>query len=85
MEEGRGVLPQTFKGERQEVRTRERHYVRVVESSRERRFKCRAKYKKTVAEGLRRYLKVSVNVTELCDSPLKLVHLHGGLEVLWSH
>lgn len=30
LEEGRGVLPQASKGERQDVRTRERHYARGV-------------------------------------------------------
>lgn len=32
-----------------------------------------------------RHLKVSVNVTQLCYSPLKFVHLDGDLEVLGSH
>lgn len=33
----------------------------------------------------KRYLKVSVNVTQLCYSLVKLVCLHGDLEVLGSH
>lgn len=32
-----------------------------------------------------RYLKVSINVTQLCYSLLKSIHFHGDLEVLCSH
>lgn len=49
----------------------------------------RAKYIKEAGEGVvvgggGGHLKVSVKVTQPCDSHLKLVHLHGGLEVLQS-
>lgn len=42
----------------------------------------RTKCKNDFAPKGKRYLKVSVNVTQLCYSPLKLVCLHGDLEVL---
>lgn len=47
--------------------------------------RCNAKYKKDYGQTVKRHLKVSVNVTQLRYSPLKLVGLHGDLEVLWSH
>lgn len=44
-----------------------------------------SKIYKWYGQIVKRYLKLSVNVTQLCNSPLKLVHLHGNLKVLGSH
>lgn len=79
------VLPQMSKGERQEMRTTGQRHARGVLGGRAVGCHNRAlnKSKKQRGKG-GWHLKVSVKVTQPCDSPLKLVHLHGGLEVLQS-